>query len=232
MRQKVVSHKDVQQDVVVNDIFEVVFERKHFAERCELELEVLTQQRNVQQVELLPALCRGARSPRPECHVLTQQRKVGIMAYKAKHDKVSIQTIEAMARITIIARLGACCTDVLHDLVLALSWYIMAREDHTHTTPVGVLRYLLGHKVLKLLGQSRHERSARGDAVRVEWVFFRQFFASPDGLLALIPRFLCCAETTATLLIHLGARRNAINGKEKELARLDRREKVLDIRED
>ena len=82
------------------------------------------------------------------------------MAQKSQHDKIGVQTVQAMSNVGVVIRLCPGLAYVLHDLVLPLSRDVVAREDHLTFPPVRILTDLLVHKVLELFGELGHEHGA------------------------------------------------------------------------
>lgn len=56
---------------------------------------------------------------------LSQQAEVRLVGDKCQHDKVSIQTVEAMPQIWGVSSAAFLPANVFHNLVLALPWHIM-----------------------------------------------------------------------------------------------------------
>jgi len=65
-----------------------------------------------------------------------------------------------VADVGVIAWLSFGVANVLHDLVLALSWHFVARQDDEDVAPVGVFRYLFVNEVLELERKTSHKRCA------------------------------------------------------------------------
>jgi len=53
---------------------------------------------------------------------LSDDHEIGLMSQKREHNQISICTIEAMTGIGIVVRVRFCLSDVIHHLVLTLSW--------------------------------------------------------------------------------------------------------------
>ena len=230
--QEVVAHEQMEQNIVVDDLLQVKRKRKLVPQVVELHLEVFAHKRKVQQVERLALDGRRAPVPlRPEQHLLTQQGKVWVMAQQAEHDQVRVQAVETVARVGVVPRLRTHGADELHDLVLALTRHVVAREDHLHVAPVGVLRDLLGNEVVQVHRHALHERGARRDAVRVERRRLGDLLTPLDRLLERLLGLLRRAETPAPLLVHLGSRRHTIHGEEEHLLGLDFGKQMFDVRE-
>jgi hypothetical protein len=70
------------------------------------------------------------------------------------------------------------------------------------------------------------------NAVAVEGLLLGELLALPNGLFTGLLGVEGSAETTSALLVHLGARGDAIHGHEEQLFRLDFAEQVLDVVED
>lgn len=79
------------------------------------------------------------------------------MAQESQHDEVGVQTIQTMANVGIVVRLGPGLPYVLHDFVFPLSRYVVAGKDHLAYLPVRILTYFLVHEVLELLREFGHE---------------------------------------------------------------------------
>jgi hypothetical protein len=157
MRKKVVSDKDVEEDKVVDDAFEIVLERERRGgglERGEFEVEVFTEQGEVHEEEVLrfEAGC-GAEMSESACqlvaarrlaiahanspldlalpwskrNLLTKKTKVRIVAQEAEHDQVGVEAVQAVANVGVVSRLRLLEPNVLHDLVLAFSWDLFLR---------------------------------------------------------------------------------------------------------
>ena len=120
-------------------------------------------------------------------------------------------------RVGIVVRIISLLADEVHDFVLAFSGAVGVREDHLDVLPSGVIVKTVVNVVTQTFGQLVHEGRAGSDAVRVEvlllGVFFGQRSAASDDFLldardvaaTLLP-FFGRAETTTSLLVHLGAR--------------------------
>ena len=72
----------------------------------------------------------------------------------------------------------------------------------------------------------------RRNTIAVESLLIRQLLAIPQRLLSHLTRLLRRAETAASLLVHLGTRRDAIDSHEEQLLGLDFPKQVVHIRED
>ena len=155
-----------------------------------------------------------------------------VVADEPEHDEVSIQPIEAMSDVGIVARLRLCKPDVLHDLVLSFSGHFMPAENDLDASPGCVFSNLLCDKIFELHAEPRHEWRSGRDGIAIERVVFRQDLSLAQRLVADLLCLLGRSETPAALLVHLGARCDAIDGHEEELVGLDDGEEMLYIRED
>ena len=148
--------------------------------------------------------------------MLTQQREVGLVSRQSEHDEVRILTTHAVLGHRVVVRLHLHGSNVAHDLVLALAWNLMAREHDLQALPHRVFLHLLAdevpgrgdiverygatprslqlHNALDVHGHARHELRARRDAVRVEHLLIRQYFAFP-----LQPKHQASAMSSPTL---------------------------------
>lgn len=177
--EKVVSDEDGEEDEVVDDTFEGVRKGKDGGYGVELEVKVLAHERKMQEIEINRFQAAWAKSGlwlrRNRVHVpvpaslpgsgtkldlLPKQAKVGIMAEEAKHDKIGIEAIEAVADVRVIVGLCAGEADVLHDLVLALARDLVPRENDTDGAPVSIFGDLFVDEVVQLAGEACHEGRA------------------------------------------------------------------------
>ena len=71
----------------------------------------------------------------------------------------------------------------------------------------------------------------RSNAVTVKRLFLRQLLALSLCLLPHFARFLCRAETTTSLLVHLRTRSHAIDRHKEQFLRLDLPEKMIHVGE-
>ena len=72
---------------------------------------------------------------------------MGVVTQQAKHDKVSIKTIETVADVRIVVWLSLGKADIFHDFVLALAGNFMPGKNYLYIAPVRVLAYLFVYKV-------------------------------------------------------------------------------------
>ncbi|KAI3480716.1 hypothetical protein L1887_57195 [Cichorium endivia] len=229
--QEVVSDKDVEEDEIVDDAFEFVREREGGAEVLELEVEVLAEEGEVEEEEVLGLEAALGLAAGAELDLFTEEAEVGVVAEEAEHDEVGVEAVEAVADVGVVAGLCLAETDVLHDLVLALTGHVVAGEDDLYVAPVCILGDLLCDKVFELLGELCHEGGAWGDAVGVEGFLVREDLAATFCLFLDLLCLLCGTETTGTLLVHLCAWGDAVDGEEEDLFGLDLVEEMLYIGE-
>jgi hypothetical protein len=97
---------------------------------------------------------------RTKFDLLPQETEMWIVAQQTQHDQVGVEAVQTMAHVGIVIRLCACEAYVFHDLVLALTWYLMAGENDLDVAPVGILGDLLVDKVAKVRGKFCHEYCA------------------------------------------------------------------------
>ena len=122
-------------------------------------------------------------------------------------------------------------SNVLHDLVLALAAHFVAGEDHGGSLPERVFGLFLEDVEAEVLGEARHERGAGGDAVGIEGLAGGLGLALPGSLLARLLRLESGSETTRSLLVHLRARGDAVDGHVQQAARSNHAEDVIEVRE-
>ena len=165
-------------------------------------------------------------------HLLSQKTEVRVVTQQTQHDEIGVETVQTVTTVGVVLRLGFRLTDVLHDLVFAFSGDLMTRQHDFHALPVQVLGDLLVDEVFQLLRELRHELGTRGNAVAVEWGLLGHFDTLLDSLLTSLFSVESSSETASTLLVHLGARGDTIDGHEEELLGLDLAKQMLDVVED
>ena len=138
----------------------------------------------------------------------------------------------AVPRVWIVVLFSALLTDKVHDFVLAFARDGCVGDDHLQASPSWFLRNALLHVVAQVRRKPRHKLGARGDYVRVPWflAFGQRVALTPlSRLLAnLLPvllgelSILCGTEAARALLVHLCARRNAVDGHVQHAPRPER----------
>ena len=235
--QEIVPHEHAQQHEIVHDSLAVVPERQGVRHRPELLVQVLPQQPHVQQEEsvvggvLQHLATRLASFAAAELDNLAEQAKVRLVGDEREHDEVGVEAVEAVGLVRVPPGFAARPADVLHDLVLALAPDLVAGEDHGGLLPQRILRLLLLDVEPQVLGEAGHERGAGGDAVGVERLAFGLGFALRERLgahLLSLPRAL---EAAGTLLVHLGARGDAVDRHVEQAPGADHAEDVIQVRE-
>ena len=234
--QEVVSDEESHEDEIVDDTLHVECDTLvdlRIFQFLEFQLEIFAHNAKMHQIEVLvfQLLALSFRLA-AESDLLTQQREVRVMRQQPKHDQVGIQTVQTVTNVGVVVRLTLRLADVFHDLVFALTGDFMARQDDFTALPLDILAHLLGDEVFELLRQARHELGTGCDTVRVKRRFLRQLDALFDGLFTGHLSIERGTETSGTLLVHLGARRDTIDGHEEELLRLDLAKQMLDVIED
>mmetsp|Transcript_5938 Transcript_5938/g.21724 ORF Transcript_5938/g.21724 Transcript_5938/m.21724 type:complete len:235 (+) Transcript_5938:3934-4638(+) len=164
------------------------------------------------------------------------------MRRQREHDQVGVQAVQAVLGVGVEARQAPLAANVVHDLVLALTGHIGVREDDLDVAPAGVVVESLVDVVLQRHGQVRHEGCARCNHVRVERLgldlvrhlepLHLHLLAEAILLELLLAGILGGAEAARALLVHLGARRDAVDGHVEQLARPHHAEEPVDVRED
>ena len=71
-------------------------------------------------------------------------------------------------RVHVVVRLEFELANIIHDLVLALSRDLRAREDDLDRLPLRIVLDLAAHKVAEVVRNAFEELRSRGDAVGVE----------------------------------------------------------------
>jgi hypothetical protein len=232
---EIVTNKESHKNEIVNDTLHVKWEAEsaRLFQFLEFEFQIFSNNAEMHEVKVLMFQLLGlGLALAAKRHLLTQQAEVGVVAKQTQHDQVGIETVQAVATVRVVPRLCLGLTDVLHDFVLSLSGDFVTRQYDFHALPVYVLGDLFVDEVLELLRELRHKCSARRDAVAVERFLGRHFYAFADGLLPSLFSIESGSETSRTLLVHLGARSDTIDGHEKELLGLDLAKQMLDVVED
>ena len=61
------------------------------------------------------------------CYLFPEQREMRVVRGEAEHHEVSVEAVEAVPHVRVVARLAAAVADILHDLVLAFPRGLVAR---------------------------------------------------------------------------------------------------------
>mmetsp|Transcript_15317 Transcript_15317/g.31560 ORF Transcript_15317/g.31560 Transcript_15317/m.31560 type:complete len:290 (+) Transcript_15317:476-1345(+) len=150
VREEVVPHKHAEENEVVNNSISVNFKVKlqgitvPLGELAELQVEHFSEDRELQELEIFPPILKhvlGFSVPVPAfppprhyyAHLLPQQHELGLVAHQPKHDKVRVETVEDVLKPSVLVPVRVVLltpTDVVHNLVLALSWNIGTRKHH------------------------------------------------------------------------------------------------------
>jgi len=146
-------------------------------------------------------------------HALSQNVKVWLVGRQAKHDQVSVRSVNAVSRIRVVALLGALRPDKIKNFMLALTWHKRVGKDDSDTRPKSIGVASLQDVRLERDRESVHELSARRDNIRIEFeasigvgCLIKIYLVLPvvfDLRLTqlLLLGFLGSAETTRPLLV-------------------------------
>jgi hypothetical protein len=138
----------------------------------------------------------------------------------------------------IVAGLRALVANEAHHLVLALAGHVRVGEDDLDRAPRGIGVDLARDKEANRLGDALHKRRAGRDAVGVEAALAggRHLDAARLKLVAQsrfdfanLFRFARRFEATSALLVHFGARRDAVDRHVEHATRTRHVENKLDI---
>ena len=162
---------------------------------------------------------------------LAEETEMRLVGDEREHDQVGVEAVQAVCLVGVPTGFAARPSDVLHDLVLALAANLVAGEDHGGSLPERVLGLFLEDVEAEVLGEARHERGAGGDAVGVEGLAGGLGLALRGSLRARLLRLERGSETTRTLLVHLRAGRDAVDGHVQQAARTNHAEDVIEVRE-
>lgn len=132
--------------------------------------------------------------------------------------------------------------NVVHDLVLALAGNVRIRQYDLNPPPARIAVQPIVHIVVQARRQPIHERRAGRYAVRVEVLALgllgrqvgalqQQLRPHPLDLADLLHRLLGGAEAARPLLVHLGARRHAVDRHVEQLAGPHDAEQAVDALE-
>ena len=236
-RQEIVTDEHAQENKVIHDAFAVVLERQDIRDGHELLVQVLPQERDVEEEEpvvggVLQHLPRRLPSfAAAKLDNLAQEAKVRLVRDQREHDEIGVEAVEAVRLVRVPSGLAPRPPDVFHDLVLALAADLVAGEDHGCFLPQRVLRLLLLDVEPEVLGEAGHEGCAGGDAVGVEGLALGLGLTLGERLgahLLSLPRAL---EAAGTLLVHLGARGDAVDRHVEQAPGADHAEDVVQVRE-
>ena len=212
VRQEVVADQHAQAHEVVDEPLDVPV-------LVELQSQHVPQQAHLEQFEVVPRVLQRILGlpppPRvPHGHLLPQQEKFRFVRHEPEHDQVRVQAVETVLRRAPRFRLLPRPNKV-HDLVLALARDVGARKHDFHRLVERVVGALVREPRLEGLAELGHERRAGRDAVRVESVGVgRHVAAGRDEFRAQLLALLRRAEPAAPLLVHLRARRDAVDGED------------------
>lgn len=171
----------------------------------------------------------------PEWHPVPQQVEAAFVRGESDHDEVGVEAVQQVRRAGIIPRLRPLCADDRCYLMLALTRDRRVRK-HYGQTPKGAAR---GHARCNMLAEGRaelcHEFGARRDRVVVERLRRRRH--TPCNRRGRLRGELGAAlarrkEAACTLLVHLGARRDAVKGDDQKAAWLRRQHEPVEGTED
>ncbi|PWY79671.1 hypothetical protein BO70DRAFT_52842 [Aspergillus heteromorphus CBS 117.55] len=230
--QKVVSNKESHQNKIVNHPFHVKGELQCtlLFQLLKLQLQVLSDHTQMQKEKVLMLELLGLLGDlTAKSDLLTEEAEVGVVAQQTQHDQVSVEAVQAVADIGIVAGLCFRMPDVLHDLVLTLTRDLVARQDDLDSLPVLVLGNFLAHEVLQLFRQLGHELGTRGNAVTVEGILLGHLDTLRNRLLLGGFGVEGGPETSRALLVHLGSRGHTVDRHEEQLLGLDLAVQMLDI---
>ncbi|KAK4127640.1 hypothetical protein N657DRAFT_220882 [Parathielavia appendiculata] len=121
--------------------------------------------------------------------------------------------------------ISGCCQSLSSDTFLLIK-YLSCRDSFAmNSVPIGILLTTEG----ELEGVRQHTRR---DAVAVKRLLLGQLLAFLDGLLAGLLGIQGSAKAAGALLVHLGTRRDTVDGHEKQLLGLDLAKEMFDVVED
>lgn len=178
MRQEIVADEEAEENEVINDALEV--KRKWQRHVLELEVEILTQHRQLDELELdflrgtfrFLRLQHWGRSTAMVSigrlalrHSLSQDIEVRIVRCQAQHDQISIGTMDTVRRVRIVVVLGALRSNKVEDLVLAFAGHESIREYNLKILPFDVGVQAFHNVQLDGLRQVVHEIRAGSDDV-------------------------------------------------------------------
>mmetsp|Transcript_18632 Transcript_18632/g.46739 ORF Transcript_18632/g.46739 Transcript_18632/m.46739 type:complete len:222 (-) Transcript_18632:118-783(-) len=136
-----------------------------------------------------------------------------LVRHQPQHDEIRVEAVHAVPhrRAPLARRLEP--PNEIHDLVLALAGDVgSGKDDRAARLPGGVRGDLVVDPVLEADAEIGHECGARGDAVGVEGLdVFRDVVSSRDRLCHGALGVLRAAKAARPLLVHLRARRDAVD---------------------
>ena len=173
---------------------------------------------------------------------LAEDPKVWLVRRERQHDEIRVEAVHDVLGVRVEALESPLLPDVVHGLVLALSGDGSVGHDHLDSPPRGIRVHPLVHVILKRGAEAAHEGRARRDDVAVERLGLLPRRDVDSLSPELLPEFLVLlllllgllrgAKSTRSLLIHLGPRRDAVDGHVQQLPRADHGEEPVDVVED
>ena len=97
------------------------------------------------------------------------------MRDESEHDEIGVLSVNAMARVGLVAGGDAHFADVLHDFVFAFAGNVVSGENDGEVVPEGVFFDFFANEVLNDLGDFGEEFRAGCDAVGIKDVGFTIF---------------------------------------------------------
>ena len=125
-RQEIIADEEAEEDEVVDDSLYVKSEPQLAVQLLVLQHHVLSQQRDVNQLEVICAAELDALDA-ARCLValddvlLANDREVRLVRQQAEHDQVSVRAVEAMPRVRVVSRPLSQLSDIVEHLVFSFA---------------------------------------------------------------------------------------------------------------
>lgn len=95
----------------------------------------------------------------------SQDEEMRLMGRQTQHDEIRIRSIDAVARVWVVAWLCSLRPNEVKDLMFAFAGNKSVRKEDNEIPPSWVRVHLLNNVELKGFGQPVHKLCARGDDV-------------------------------------------------------------------
>mmetsp|Transcript_5546 Transcript_5546/g.17558 ORF Transcript_5546/g.17558 Transcript_5546/m.17558 type:complete len:400 (-) Transcript_5546:30-1229(-) len=251
VRQEVVADEHADEDKVVDDALQVKVvapvgvEHRHRRRRRriagrqearpELQLEHLAQEAHLEEFEVVALVVQrvlwlAVAARVAHRRLLAQKAELWLVRHEREHDEIGVEAIKAMLQVLELRELlGLLAPDKVHHLVLALAGHVGPGEHDDRAVRVKRVRLeLVRQPRAEPEAQAVHELRAGCDAVRVERALNVLLLGVAQQQFALERR----PEPPRALLVHLRARRDAVDGEVDDLLRAHDLQHFVGKRED
>lgn len=102
--------------------------------------------------------------------------KLRLMSSKTEHDKIGIGTINTVRLIRRIFGRAALLTNIVHDLMFALSWAVGIRKYHDEILPQWMVLQSILDVFSEFYAYAAEELGSGGDCIRIKFLLVNIIF--------------------------------------------------------